>query len=259
MKSAFVPEQFREAINKAYKLGSEAIRIAHAEGAPEVEHPKVARHVEEHRWAWRPSIVKTVFIAESHVHTSAAEVELRIRPDQLPRESLALPSPFVRFVYCLGYGESGIVDFPDRLSFANTGTPHYWSMFGRLAGMSPLPTSSRDKQLSARINWKIDTLIKLRERGVWLLDASVHAIYCPGGIRRSDATCEVLHQSWWTHYGSPLLEWLSPRRVFVIGKGLAAILQRLGVDATGWIYQPHVKISPRLHEKQMEILLSSLD
>jgi len=78
-----------------------------------VEAKEVAIEVERHRWFWRPSKVKVLLVAESHVFTS--NEDLVIQTDntklQLVSRSSATPPPgsFVRLVYCLGYGEPEIL------------------------------------------------------------------------------------------------------------------------------------------------------
>ena len=67
----------------------------------------VTKHVERHRWFWRPETPRLILLAESHVHTTEAETNCMIRAHDLPAN---IPAEFVRLVYCLGYGESGLLD-----------------------------------------------------------------------------------------------------------------------------------------------------
>ena len=255
---SFVPQEFRKGINKAFEVGRTMIREARTVIEPEAEIATVARTVEEYRWAWRPSIVRTVLIAESHVYTNVVEAGLSIGDVPSLKAQRVRPRTYVRFVYCLGYGESSLVINPNLLASPNGGTPHYWSLFARLAGMTPMSTRFAEVRATERIRTKIEILERLKDRGIWLLDASVHAIYCPGGFRRSTGICEKLHKSWLAYYGQPLLNSLEARHVCVVGKALFGTLQRLGLRAHGWIYQPHVKIHPELHQRQLNGLLSRL-
>ena len=72
----------------------------------EAESIEIAEEVERLRLAWRPSRVRIVMLAESHVYTSKDEALSRVRqPD-------GIETGFVRFVYCLGYGEPSLVTPP---------------------------------------------------------------------------------------------------------------------------------------------------
>jgi hypothetical protein len=80
----------------------------------------VAQEVECLRSAWRPSHVRVVMLAESHVWTSEAETKSRVlQPD-------GIETGFARFVYCLGYGERSLV-VPSVSP--NHGTWQYWRLF----------------------------------------------------------------------------------------------------------------------------------
>src|SRR5581483_9129742 len=94
---------------------------------------------------------------------------------------------------------------------------------------------------AARLRWKVETLIRLRERGVWLLDASLHAIYAPGGHRPGPKTVRALHESWWRGYGRGVVESCPGARVWAIGRGVFNALQPLGVPLQGWTYQPNAR------------------
>jgi hypothetical protein len=128
---------------------------------------------------WRPERVRVLLIAESHVAEQPGDLEISLR---LPATTdTPPPSGFCRLVYCLGYGENEICLPPAR---SNAGTIQYWDFFGQLAGgtgnAQPRKSASR---LEDRLRWKIDTLHRLKERGIYLVDASVVALYAPGGRR----------------------------------------------------------------------------
>src|SRR5437879_6369233 len=84
---------------------------------------RVARAVEQVRQFWRPRRVRVLLLAESHVFTTEDELAVRVQADQLPP---ACPREFVRFVYCLGYGEQGILSTPIP---GNRGTWQFWKLF----------------------------------------------------------------------------------------------------------------------------------
>lgn len=177
---------------------SDRIEVARAAGerrlskaALPIEPPEVALAVERHRWAWRPHVVRTLLIAESHVYTSADDIALTIRRDRLPPVAQYAPAEYVRLIYCLGYGEDELLT--RRPTRSNAGTPQFWNIFGRLAGTGRQPRKGVTP-LGQRLDWKVGTLSALRERGVWLVDASLHGIYAPGGQRVGAEITRDLHR-----------------------------------------------------------------
>jgi hypothetical protein len=192
--------------------------------------------VENHRWAWRPPHVHVVLVAESHVFTSNADLQLRVNKHLLPTVAQKTPEEFVRLIYCLGYGHNELLSATPVTP--NTGTPQFWRIFARLAGVKHTPKTVEEK---------VKTLEQLCQLGVWLLDASLHAMYSPGGQRLVGGKQKILlHQLWWEHYGRYILDMLKTQnpalQVWVIGKGVCDPLA--GSDSwtcTGWIYQPNAR------------------
>ena len=202
----------------------------------EAEPAETALAVEEHRWAWRPDVPSVVLIAESHVFTNADDLTISVVAEKLPQELHHLPASFVRLVYCLGYGQASVLSHPPACG--NPGTPQFWKIFARMAGTEPYPTRV---PAATRLAWKIRTLIALRDRGVWLLDASLHGIYAPRKCSKAiipAKTRRELHKIWWEEYGSPTLEQIENPYVCVIGKMTADTLTALGIRFDNWIYQP---------------------
>jgi hypothetical protein len=201
------------------------------------ENPDVAIAVEGHRWAWKPSNVRILLVAESHVYTSADDMRLRVQTGSLPLEARHAPAEFVRLVYCLGYGETWLLNAKPQL--ANSGTWQFWNLFGRIAGTGRQPTQTAGR--SARLAWKLATLRRLQERGVWLLDSSLHGIYAPGAKRVPLALTVALHRLWWEHYGSWLFEQFPGTHRCIIGKTTADRLTGIGCPWDNWIYQPQAE------------------
>jgi hypothetical protein len=225
-------------IQNAQKQGAVLLQQAGIE--PEV--PGVALAVEKHRWYWRPPQVRVILIAESHIHTSAADLSLQIKRDSLPPIAQDTPPEFARIIYCLGYGEPELLSGTTKRR--NAGTRQFWDLFGRLAGTGKQPRR-RDRAFTERLNWKIQTLQTLQQKGVWVLDASLHAMYAPGGKRIPNSLKFALHQLWWNTYGSYLLVQMPTTKVWIIGKTVANDLQRLNIPYDGWIYQPGAGRSPQ--------------
>jgi len=220
-------------LERALALGREVLERA----GLVAELPEVGLAVEAHRWAWRPAVPRVLLIAESHVYTSPQDIALHMRPGLLPPEAHHAPTAYVRLVYCLGYGESMILDRPVE---NNRGTPQFWNIFGRLAGTGRQPTTLQ-ASWQERIAWKVRTLLELQARGVWLLDASLHGIYAPGAVRVPPSVTFDLHRIWWDCYGYPILrEWPHAYRC-VIGRGMARTCEELRIPFDNWIYQPQAR------------------
>jgi hypothetical protein len=181
-----------------------------------------------------------LLIAESHVYTSADDLSIRIRTDLLPAEARHTPTEYVRLVYCLGYGETRLLNTKPGQS--NAGTWQFWNIFGRVAGTGRHPTRNSTTEMN-RLAWKLNTLRLLRERGVWLLDSSLHAVYAPGANRVPAALTLALHRIWWEQYGRWLFEHCEGAHRCIIGKGTASLLQGIGVPSDNWIYQPQAERS----------------
>jgi hypothetical protein len=175
----------------------------------------------------------------------------------------------VRLVYCLGYGEPEVL----------TGTPkpagetwQYWDLFGDCVGHGKQPRKG-NSTWQERIRWKVETLERLRDRGIWLLDASVHGIYAPSDSRRpSDSdgpsaalrkrvpsnVVAMLHRDWWRNYGRERLAESPSAPVWAIGGPVRDALQRAGHPANGWVYQPNAQVSNEARGSRMRELLTAI-
>ena len=231
------------------ELPTERIQAVQAAGAKlfaqaglEAEPPGVALAVEKHRWAWRPDSVKVILLAESHIYTSTGDFALQVLKDKLPPAAQHTPTDFVRIIYCLGYGEPELLS--GKTEQRNAGTRQFWDLFGKLAATDKQPRKSMGASLQGRSQWKLDTLSKLQQKGVWVLDASLHAMYAPGGKRVPNHLKFALHQLWWENYGADLLSKFPQAQTWIIGKTVADDLQKLSIPMQGWIYQPGAGRSP---------------
>ena len=185
------------------------------------------------RNAWRPKRVRAVLLAESHVAQRDGDLRSRVRTDWTGIRDL--PSQYVRLVYCLGYGESGICFPPPP---GNGGTWQYWNIFGQVARGESQPAKSASS-VSSRLRWKLAVLSELQRRGIWLQDASPLGLYLGGG-RRVDPRGQVqLIRDGYQRWVWPSVEADNPERVWVIGSGVAGALAGLpGVERTRVITQP---------------------
>lgn len=224
--------------------------LPHLGEAPEPY--EVLARADEHREYWRPSRVRLVLLAESHVYTQLAELDHVLRPDPLlPTD---LPRGFVRLVYSLGYGEDGLLDRPIE-GPRNSGTPQFWKLF--LSCLAPI-SGNQDfasvlvsrTPMPERLANKLGVLRRLRDQGIWLLDASIAALYSPRNPKpKPDAMASVVARSW-DRYVGPVVERAQPEGVICIGRGVAKILstrlQGLGVPWRA-IDQPNARVSAQVH------------
>lgn len=172
-----LPDSEREMIKDAYGKGADLIRQWGREFDWEPESFETVLSIERHRWCWRPEQVRLILVAESHVYTPCKERELLIEdcPELASLESTQIPREYVKLVYCLAYGERELLRSRGG-EFRSSGTIQYWDLFGKLTGRKKQPRRS-ESSMRARLEWKIGTLKELRNRGIWLLDSSLHAIY----------------------------------------------------------------------------------
>lgn len=214
-----------------------------AEAGVEPETKEYLGHVLDWRQAWRPSQVRILLLAESHVAEMVSDRQVRVVTSGNGAESL--PRGFCRLVYCLGYGEDHLCT-PTPLR--NAGTRQFWDIFGQLAwGMGvlqPRRTECRDSE--KRISWKMGTLLGLRDAGVWLQDASVAAFYRPGGERPFDGARyrRMLRESW-NEFVWPSVAQEPIEQIWVLGSGVRDALGGLRAPITGYVTQPQDRDASR--------------
>jgi hypothetical protein len=178
-------------------------------------------------------------LAESHVFTDEQDYEMELNGYVLNRILAKYPLRFVRFVYCLGYGENELLTRA-RDDKRNAGTPQYWKIFSSciaknendLGSQRVLKTSTRS--FMNRLHNKVNVLQQLREKGIWLLDASIVGIYRSG---ESDPKVKqrILNICWRNHIENIVQE-SNPKHIIVIGIGVNKILhsnlQKIGFPKT---------------------------
>ena len=215
--------------------------------SPDSEPVQVLRRVEEHRRYWRPDRVKVLLLAESHVYTNSEELGRKISlPASAPPD---LPRGFVRLVYCLGYGENRLLNRP-IVTPPNTGTPQFWKIFYSCVNPADQPADFAGLQSSTavaeRVANKLGVLQRLRDRGVWLLDASIAALYSPNRPKPAPLLVETCLQVSWDYHVGQVVEAASPTHIICIGRGVARALgdrlARLGVRLTV-LPQPNARLS----------------
>ena len=212
----------------------------------------VVEVVEEHRWHWRPARVKVLLLAESHVYTQETELVVMARA-----KAFKVPDRFVRLVYCLGYGET---DFVGR-DVSPTGTPQFWKVLFSCANPVSESTAfdsllkTRNPSFERRIAAKVELLATLKSMGVWLVDASIVALY--RGSRAGPDTKlrkKRIIQECWEHYVCAHLKRAEPSYTVIIGKGVADALGNSVAQVTNGAHsvveQPQARLTS---DRQWEI------
>ena len=184
--------------------------------------------VEHLRSMWRPEHARIILLAESHVWTSRTEALSQVRqPD-------GAVTGFARFIYCLGSGEPTLVDPPFR---PNNGAFQYWRLLHdtvrgpnqSYAGITKAGAPNPQR----RIENKLELLRSVREAGIWLVDASISALYHAGTKLATDNDYDDLLRDCWSSYVGEAVCASAPGLVIVIGKQVhgaigAALCRDLG-------------------------------
>ena len=181
--------------------------IIERDGALPVESFAVAQEVERLQCYWRPECVRVILLLESHVWTSDEEFKSKVRqPD-------GVETSFMRFLYCLGY----------------EGTPQFWRLLHdtvrgpEVAHDCVLKTAGQRHCAGQRLN----LLEAMKANGVWLVDASVTALYRPGGKRviSGRPVVDLLNACWENHVREVVIS-SSPSCVLLIGKQYGGAIER---------------------------------
>jgi hypothetical protein len=238
------------ALKLAYDCAREII------GSAQLECFSVVQTVEQLRSQWRPERVRVVLLAESHVWTSCDETQSHVKqPDDRQ-------TGFARFVYCLGYGEPQLVVPEVR---PNKGTSQYWRLFhDTVRGpmnccMRLMKTGEIDSQ--RRVQNKFDLLNEMQRAGIWLVDASVTALYQSATqspvtgnkynvkkLAAGNKYTDVLKCCWNSHIREVLLK-CAPSGILIVGKGVKSAIgddlcRALGTSVeVETINQPNARMS----------------
>ena len=158
-------------------------------------------------------------------------------------------------VYCLGYGENDILD--RRITEPpNAGTPQFWRIFVSCVDGSPQSADFRATLGSSvpshvRVANKLALLGRLRDAGVWLLDASPAALSGPGGPKASPRTIDQAIDLGYELHVRHAIEAAAPSEIICVGKGvgdvLATRLRRTGATITV-VSQPNARLTTAEHD-----------
>jgi len=207
------------------------------------------RLVEAYRRYLKPETVRVVLLAESHVFTSDEDRRIAIPPiDDLP----GYPTQYARFVYCLGNGERDLTKDPRHPR--PDGTPQFWKILyacdNRIENLEDFRPVQRGTSFPQRLRNKIHLLKNLRAKEIWLVDASIVAVYGNGVNVSRRIRTEVLRKSW-ESYTKLVVISVNPERVICVGKGVARVvendLQALFPGRYEVIPQPNARLSSEEH------------
>jgi len=178
--------------------------------------------VAEYRQYFKPEKVKVLLLAESHVFTSDEDTNIHIPPISGLN---GYPSKYAKFVYCLAYGEKSLTrsaNHPKR-----DGTPQFWKIFysctNKIKNQDDFTPILGRTSTQERIKNKTNILISLKENGVWLVDASIAALYKNG--RKLKNMQKALSVSWQSFTKDVVLN-ADPQHVVCIGKGVAKEVEK---------------------------------
>jgi len=229
-------------IEKAYELIKKDI----PQGT-EIDSLDIVKQVENYRQLWKPDEINVILLAESHVFTNGQDHKIGCASSILHEIIPNYPLCFVRFVYCLGYGEDELLTAKIK-GRKNTGTPQYWKIFSSCVAENQNDLGfhailkTKTPSLIQRLRNKVKVLQKMRGQGVWLLDASIVGLYGSGKKDQKfiERTMEVC---WWNHVANAISE-SNLKHIIIIGKGVGDILypklQKLHIPFTT-IPQPQVR------------------
>jgi hypothetical protein len=178
----------------------------------------VVKQVEQYRQFWKPEKASVFLLAESHVYTSDEEFNVCCDKPMQSRFIMNYPAQFVRFVYCLGYGESEILNKDIE---KNSGTWQYWEIFSSCVAKNYRNLGFQNilkgkTSLLQRLRNKVNVLQEMKRRGIWLLDASIVGI---AGTVTDFKIKEKIISTCWDAYLQKVIIDSKPKHIIVIGKG----------------------------------------
>ncbi len=203
---------------------------------PDYKEPlEVIKTVEEYRQYWKPKVVKTLLLAESHVYTTSEDYSRR--KNKLDSILPNYPSNFVRFVYCINYRE----------------TRQFWRIFYSTLNWIE---SHQDFEFIKDFNNKLKILQQMKERGIWLVDASICGLYIPGGSKPRPIKVKQALCCSWNGYVKNVIEKSKPERIVVIGKTvwneISQFFSSELLSKSNWVYQPNARLEGDGHIKNYQ-------
>ena len=185
----------------------------------------VVKQVEEYRQFWKPEQANVILLAESHVYTTDKEFASECNRFALNNFIQNYPTHYVRFVYCLGYGEPDILN--KQLESNRGRTSQFWKIFSSCVAKNDTDLGFQriltgKTQLHQRVRNKVSILQEMKRRGIWLVDASIVGIY--GAVKNLKVKETIITTCSDAHIKNVILE-SHPKHIIVIGKGVERILK----------------------------------
>jgi len=208
------------------------------------ESAAVMKAVAAHRAYWRPAEVRLLVLSESHVWTRETELAAEVPLEVFGHREA--PLPFVRMVYCLGYGERNLLQGAVQ---GNFGSPQFWKLLAACVddGLVPRVVERTEPDFLARLAAKLAVLEALKARGVWLMDACPVALYAASQPKpKMDALAQALEIAWHA-YTREAIRAAAPQAVMVVGKmvfdGIGGRIRALLGPSVPveWMYQPQAR------------------
>lgn len=226
-------------LEETYKLISQEKRSF------EIESLETAILVDKIRNFWKPNKIKTLLLAESHVFTPDEDTNITFT--NLFHQFTGLvdyPNQFANFVYCLGYGEKNVLN--SKTKSKNAGTWQFWQLFNSIFENKYKVLFNTEPDYQKRILQKILLLTEMRERGIWLLDCSILAVYNNGNKPPKKEMSTILSHSF-SNYCKPIIKQEQPENVIVIGKTVFDVIKKvnheINISQWDWIHQPNAMVS----------------
>ena len=218
---------------------------------PEYQEPfEVVKAIEEYRQYWKPKKVKIILLAESHVYTTLEDFQ-----DICETPSSALPNypkNYVRFIYCINYGANST---GQRNSRNKWGTPQFWKIF--YSTLNHI-TKNSDFGPTKNFDYKLKILKEMKEKGIWLVDASISGLYIPGGSKPKPKILKESIACSWEGFVKNVVEECLPEKLIVIGKTvwntIHPLLSPKLKDRAYWVYQPNAHLSSEEHMNNFQKL-----
>lgn len=209
-----------------------------------LESLETVKLIHEIRYFWKPEKIKTLLLAESHVCTP--EIDIQIGYTNSFHENVNLkgfPNQFANFVYCLGYGENGILS--SKPTSKNGGTWQFWQLFNSTCDHKYKVLAKSEKDVILRVKEKIALLTEMKNKGIWLLDCSFLAVY-NGGSKPSKKEMDKILSYSFGNYCLPIIQKEKPEKVIVIGKTVFDVVSKTNGQVItpnwDWIHQPNAII-----------------
>lgn len=214
--------------------------------------------VEKYRRYWKPAKVKILLLGESHLLTNDKERSIEILRETPELDDLPdYPRQYVRFVYCLACGERNLTKNPNHPT--RDGTPQFWKIFyscdNRFSSRKDFfyPILLTQTNYEKRIQNKIGLLKSLRQKGIWLIDASIVGLYKKSKKPNRMKMIGAIEKSW-ENYTRSAVKDAKPEQVICIGKSIFDFLKsdlNSLVERVEWVYQPNF---PMTTEARLENL-----